>query len=275
MIRIMTVMENRPGGNRGLAAEHGLSFLVDADGKRILFDCGAGENTRKNCRRLNVELSSVDILAFSHSHYDHAAGFPDMAESGLCADVFIGDGFFQEKYAAEGTACTYLGCGFGEDFLKEHSRSLTVNRRSVSLTEHCTLETGFPRKYSFEQIPPRFVKWDGRTMVPDGFEDEQCLVLETERELAVVAGCSHPGILNMLTEIRERRKKPVTAVLGGTHLAEADEERVRRTIEEMKRLGVKRIGMNHCSGTSAEERLRRDEEVEYTRLPVGACVFLE
>ncbi len=274
MIRIITLMENRAGGNKGLIAEHGLSFLIEADGKKILFDCGAGENTWKNSRKLNVDMNSADILAFSHSHYDHAAGFLTLAEKGLCADTYIGEGFFEEKYAYREGGYTYLGCGFGETFLKEHSRSVTVNKRSIVLTEHCTLETGFPRTCSFEQVPSRFVKWDGKEMCRDLFEDEQCLVIDLGQELAVIAGCSHPGILNMLKEISRRQKKQVTVVLGGTHLAEAEEERMEQTIGEMKRMGIRKIGMNHCSGTAAEERISRDPDISYIRLSVGSCIFL-
>ena len=54
MIRILTLVENQTGARKGLEAEHGLSFVVDADGVRILFDCGAGRAAAKNCRLLNV-----------------------------------------------------------------------------------------------------------------------------------------------------------------------------------------------------------------------------
>ena len=56
MIRILTLVENQTGARKGLEAEHGLSFVVDADGVRILFDCGAGRAAAKNCRLLNVAL---------------------------------------------------------------------------------------------------------------------------------------------------------------------------------------------------------------------------
>lgn len=42
MIRILTLMENRMGEHKGLTAEHGLSFLIEGDGKRILLTAAAG-----------------------------------------------------------------------------------------------------------------------------------------------------------------------------------------------------------------------------------------
>ena len=61
MIRILTLVENQTGARKGLEAEHGLSFVVDADGVRILFDCGAGRAAAKNCRLLNVAPASATV----------------------------------------------------------------------------------------------------------------------------------------------------------------------------------------------------------------------
>lgn len=275
-MRILTLMENGTGARRGLTAEHGLSFAVDADGMRILFDCGSSENTVRNGKLLNVSPASVDVLAFSHSHYDHAAGFRAFAERGLSARTVIGSCFFEEKYAAAGNGTySYLGCGFSEQELRACASSVTVNERTVRLTEHCTLETDFPRVYDWETIPERFVRLTERGMEQDRFPDEQCLVLETGKGLAVVTGCSHPGILNMVTEIGRRYGKPVTAVIGGLHLSGAGGERISRTAAGLKKLGVTRLWCNHCTGREAREQMAADPQLVCGNLAAGDCIFLE
>ena len=90
MIRIMTLMENQPGARKGLTAEHGLSFLIDVDGRRILFDCGSGEGILRNMPLLGAAPASVGVMGFSHSHYHHAAGFPYLAEHGRRAAAGVG-----------------------------------------------------------------------------------------------------------------------------------------------------------------------------------------
>jgi hypothetical protein len=55
-------------------------------------------------------------------------------------------------------------------------------------------------------------------IVADDFADEICLVMETAKGLVVLVGCSHPGILNMISTIHERLHKPIYGVIGGTHL---------------------------------------------------------
>ena len=54
MMTIRTLLENNLSRNRSLTAEHGLSFLVEAGDKKILFDCSAGKAARKNAVKMHV-----------------------------------------------------------------------------------------------------------------------------------------------------------------------------------------------------------------------------
>ncbi|MCX6005114.1 MAG: hypothetical protein NT082_05520 [Chloroflexi bacterium] len=44
-------------------------------------------------------------------------------------------------------------------------------------------------------------------------------------------------------------------MLGGTHLIRADEERIQRTIADLKKIGVRKLGVSHCTGFAASVRL--------------------
>ncbi len=60
--------------DRGIG-EWGFAALVEADGRRILFDTGARPDTvLKNARELGVELSTVQEVFLSHNHGDHTSG---------------------------------------------------------------------------------------------------------------------------------------------------------------------------------------------------------
>ncbi len=56
---LRTLLENQLSQNRSLQAEHGLSFLVETEDKKILFDCSAGKAARQNAKRMNVSLKDV------------------------------------------------------------------------------------------------------------------------------------------------------------------------------------------------------------------------
>lgn len=275
MIVLRTLLENNLSKNRSLAAEHGLSFLVETERLKILFDCGAGCAARENAGKMNVSLEDVDYVVLSHSHYDHAGGYPDMVRHGVYAPLITGPEFFEEKYARDGEKYTYLGCGFGSAFLEENGIEHRVCEGCETLDEGCHVVGGFSRFHSFEKIPSRFVRKTKAGMAADDFPDEVCLVLESKKGLVLIAGCSHPGILNMIESVAERFARPVYAVFGGSHLVEADEERLAKTMRRLGELGISRAGFNHCTGDIAQSRFSQGMDgVSYSHLKAGDCVFL-
>lgn len=275
MTILRTLLENNLSRNRALTAEHGLSFLVETGGKKILFDCGAGKAARKNAEKMHVSLKDVDYVVLSHSHYDHAAGYPDMVSHGVHAPLVTGPYFFEEKYAREGGKYAYLGCGFGPEFLDKKGIARQVCEGSLTLFDGCHVVGGFERTYAFEKAPARFVRQTAAGMAEDDFPDEVCLAVETVKGLVVIAGCSHPGILNMLETVKKRLDMPVYAVFGGSHLVEADEERVKATMDRLRDMGIGIVGFNHCTGDAAQERMRgEDDKVAYSHPKTGDCIFL-
>ncbi|MCI9396855.1 MAG: MBL fold metallo-hydrolase [Lachnospiraceae bacterium] len=275
MVILRTLLENNLSRNRALAAQHGLSFLVETGGRKLLFDCSAGKAARKNAEKMHVSLKDVDYVIVSHSHYDHAGGYPDMASHGVHAPLVTGPRFFEEKYARNGDIYTYLGCGFGPELLKKKGIGHLVCEETMPLFDGCYVVGGFARTYEFEKPPARFVRLTGSGMVEDDFPDEVCLVLEDPKGLIVIAGCSHPGILNMLETVRSRFGRPVYAVFGGSHLVEADEDRLSGMIDIIRDMGIRMAGFNHCTGDEAQERLRAaGGGTVYTHLKTGDCIFL-
>ena len=80
-VKVTTLCENSaPAPSRGVMGEHGMSMLLEAGGKRILFDTGGGLSLLHNARKLNVDLGGLDGLVLSHGHYDHTGGLKDLLE---------------------------------------------------------------------------------------------------------------------------------------------------------------------------------------------------
>ena len=276
MTRITALMDNKGSEHLSLIFEHGLSYYIEYNDKRILFDCGASSHPQDNAHRLGIDLAHLDAVVLSHSHYDHAAGFRDLLENGKGSkELYIGKHFFEKKYAKTARRYTDLSCGFDKAFLKDHHIHVHHATGHDEIFPGVHLITNFPRSHAFETIPERFVRLTKEGFVQDDFPDEVCLALETKDGLVVLVGCSHPGILNMIAHVREVLGQEVFAVYGGTHLKEADSDRIEATIEELKSLGVKVLGLSHCSGDHCEDMLHAHPEVESIHLGTGDTVFHE
>ena len=55
--------------------EWGFAALVEVDGRRILFDTGANDDTvQRNLKAMKLDLSDVEHVILSHNHDDHTTG---------------------------------------------------------------------------------------------------------------------------------------------------------------------------------------------------------
>lgn len=275
MVRITALMDDKPSGQHALVSEHGLSYLVEGDGFRFLFDCGQGPHTWENARHLGRSLENMDALVLSHSHYDHAGGFRYLVEQRKGpGTVYTGARFFEPKFSFDGIKYTDLSAGFDLPFLEGHG---IAHREVTGVTEPAPgvyLIGGFPRKTAFETIPSRFVRLTREGLVPDDFGDEICMALDLGGKTAMLVGCSHPGILNMARHVRETLGLPIFAIFGGTHLMEAEAHRVNLTVSELREMGLGIFGLSHCSGEETEKTLGQTPGIVSCHLGAGDCMFL-
>lgn len=277
ILKITALLDNKPSEHKELISEHGLSLYVEYKDKKILFDFGAGDVILFNSDRLDIDLAEADYMVCSHAHYDHATGFKDLLYAGIKPEALItGKGFWNDKYAFDGVKYTYLGTGFTAKTLEEFGVKHEVCEEGIKeLFEGCYVVTDFERTHDFETIPGRFViRHEDGSFIKDDFSDEVCLVFDTEKGLVVLVGCSHPGILNMLKTIQKRLNKKIYTFIGGSHLVEADEERLKTTISEMKEMGIELTAFSHCSGSRVNEMLAENKEIESTHLATGDVMYI-
>lgn len=275
MLRITALMDDQTPKDTSLISEHGLSFYVQYNELRLLFDCGMTDAAQTNARVLGIDLRKLDAVILSHSHYDHAAGFRSLTENGLGSScLYTGPGFLKPKFAWKENRYADLSCGFDAGFLEEHHICHLEIADHVQIHPGVWLISRFPRIHNFETIPERFVLKTPEGFVRDDFSDEVCMALEVEGGLAVLVGCSHPGILNMLSHIQTLLKKPIRAVFGGTHLVEADESRIETTMDVLQNMGLEILGLSHCSGDAARKAMDSRPDIHSCHLCAGDNITL-
>ena len=126
------------------------------------------------------------------------------------------------------------------------------------LAENIILLKGFGRVMEYEGVNPKFFIKTESGYEQDLFVDEIALGLLTEEGLVLIVGCSHVGLVNILEYVKQKLQVPVAAVLGGTHLIEANEERLVKTAEALKGYGVKKVAVSHCTGEAGMELLQKE-----------------
>jgi len=75
----LTIVYDNEIARTGLEPAWGFSCLVEADGRRLLFDTGGkGEILLRNLAKLHVDPLSIPEIFISHSHWDHAGGLVEL-----------------------------------------------------------------------------------------------------------------------------------------------------------------------------------------------------
>ena len=66
-------------------------------------------------------------------------------------------------------------------------------------------------------------------LIADTLADDQAVILDTNKGLTVLLGCSHRGVINTLNHVvRLTGKKTIHAILGGLHLGKASDSKVKQ-----------------------------------------------
>lgn len=265
-IQITTLIENNLDLKKELINEHGLSLYIEVDGINILFDTGQTGDFIKNAKLLKKDLNIIDYLIISHGHYDHSGGLKEvMKQLGKYPILVVGAEFFKAKYKMiKEETYKYNGNPFDEKYILDHNFPLRkVEEDIFYIRDTIMVFHHFLKKNDFEKRNEKFYIMERHLISHDEFDDEIVLGINTAKGLIVIVGCSHVGIINILSTILEKTGIPIYAVIGGTHLIEADEIRMEKTMDAFRKMNIKVIAVSHCTGEVGIRRIQHDFSKEF------------
>ena len=239
--------------------EWGFAALVEADGRKILFDTGARPNTvLENARELKLDLSDVQDVILSHFHDDHTTGLMTLrrefsrSNPNALSRVHVAQGIFLERRGHNPNPMIQMK--------KDYEASggvFVVHDKPEELFPGIWLSGPVPRVYPEKNYPAGTEVNTGTAWVEDTVPDDQSLVFNTSRGLVLLSGCGHSGIINTLQYARGfLRPAPVDAAIGGFHLFAASDQQLAWTASKLKEYQTAGILGAHCTGIESVYRLR-------------------
>ena len=199
----------------------GISFLIGED---VLFDTfGDPRVFEANVRKYKIDLSKVRHVVISHDDWDHIAGLWGVLERYKDLTVYVVPHFKKE--------------------LKERIQSFGV--KLVETPEPVMIRENV---YTTGELVGASLR---------GMLYEQALVIKESGRLAVVTGCAHPKLSDILQAARSAFHQQVDLLIGGFHLKDMEPGMIREIVESLPRLGVCRVVPLHCTGKAAVKEFER------------------
>jgi len=199
----------------------------------FLFDTGNnGRALVRNMVKMGFNIEKLNYLFISHPHWDHIGGIDSIVDINRNLTLFLPDSL-SSLYIRD---------------LKRLAKVKVIKEYPTKL---------FDNFYS------------SGVMHPVG---EHSLVIDEGDFGAVVAGCSHPGIHNLVKRAKDILNKPIVYVIGGFHLMRSSEEEIIEVVRELKLLGVEYITPTHCTGDLAIEIFKNEYGENYIPGGVGRII---
>jgi 7,8-dihydropterin-6-yl-methyl-4-(beta-D-ribofuranosyl)aminobenzene 5'-phosphate synthase len=239
--------------------EPAVSYFIEDQDKKVLFDFGYSDAFQLNARKLSIDLLDLDFVVLSHGHLDHSWGLIPLMK--LHSEAMAGElrrktpAFVAHPLALAARRFKKwpeVGSLVSEEKLSRYFR-MTLSRKPVRLTDRLWFLGEIPRKCQFES--PEGM---GSVLV-DGVEqddflaDDSALAYRSSKGLVIITGCSHAGICNVVEYAKQVcGEDHVTDIVGGLHLLEPTDEQLKGTMAYMKALRPDAVHACHCTDLNSK-----------------------
>lgn len=275
-MKITTIIENTKPLDSILECEHGLSFFVEYDGKKIIFDTGKdGENFLENANKLTADIKNADYMVLSHGHYDHTGGvIPYIDTYGNNFKLIINPSVFFPRYKYSGNKKVDIGIPFTRKDLEKRKVEMIFSEDLVTISDKIDVVSNFSLHPEYRMEDSGLLCEEDGIEKKDFMPGESVLVMKHEKGLVLLIGCSHSGVVSIIEKVKKLYDENIYAVFGGTHLVVASPGFVNKTVEYFKNSQIEKIGVCHCNGANAGKIFKKEIPDRYFQITSGKVITI-
>jgi 7,8-dihydropterin-6-yl-methyl-4-(beta-D-ribofuranosyl)aminobenzene 5'-phosphate synthase len=277
-LSLTVLVDNNTLTDRDCMGEPGLSFLLETDKKKILFDTGLSGLFLANAEKIGLSLKDLDFVVLSHGHADHTGGLPHLVRH--LAETNTGGSGARVPELVAHTRCfwpkekepgTENGSVLNEEEIRQ-AFPVHLSNKPFPVTEDLLFLGEIPRRFAFERADPgkRTIVLPDGTREPDHLLDDSALAFRSDAGLVIITGCSHAGICNITEYAKEVcGERRVTGIIGGFHLISPNPRRLVGTGRYLNRLHLATLHACHCTSLAAKLALAAYCPVQETGAGLG------
>ncbi|AOT68608.1 MBL fold metallo-hydrolase [Geosporobacter ferrireducens] len=253
-MKLTILLDNNTFIDRYFYGEPGVAYLIESEGKKILFDTGYSDAFIRNAQKMGVSLLDLDYIVLSHGHMDHTWGLIPLMRHYIEAAI-EGKAYMRPTVVAHPFVCLTrsiaeqeeIGSLLSQEKLGQHFH-LALSKVPVWLTEKLVFLGEIERGNDFEaQKPIGKILKDG-SLEEDYLLDDSALVYRSAQGLVIITGCSHAGICNIIEYAKQIcEDERIVDIVGGLHLLDPDEKQIQGTLEYIKKQKLKNLHACHCT----------------------------
>jgi 7,8-dihydropterin-6-yl-methyl-4-(beta-D-ribofuranosyl)aminobenzene 5'-phosphate synthase len=267
----VTILYDAFGQKPGFTRDWGFAALIEYAGRRILFDTGNDPRIfADNVRAAGVDLRRLDFVVISHRHLDHTAGIAHLLSVNPDVTLYVP----KEPFGV-------FGGSLPSTFFRRDS-SLAPEERYFAghPPDELVSGTAFPGAHwsyvdKTSEIAPGVYAIALVSDTPGTREmRELSLAIRTTAGLALLVGCSHPGIERII-EAASAIDPSVHMVFGGFHMPAASDAEISRVAGALHdRWKVEQLAPGHCTGEPSFAHFKKVWGAAYHHAGVGSVIEL-
>ncbi|MCE7742809.1 MAG: MBL fold metallo-hydrolase [Candidatus Heimdallarchaeota archaeon] len=270
-VKLTNIVDKYVRTDKEFISSDGLCYLIDIDDKKILFDTGdQGIILQNNMHLLEIDAKTIDLVVFSHGHWDHTFGIEALMYDRGDAPVLklVGHPHVFTRRRIKKPILRLLAYlkykwyNLGFPKLPEDVMSKLEFVKVVDPYEIAPNLTTIGEINEWKEKPSKIdkltIEIDGK-FVKDEILDDLSLVLKTKDGMVLILGCGHAGVLNICARAKEiHPNRKIEMIIGGTHLValteEKDLEYVAQQLEQ--KYDKPQLYFSHCTGRKAIDYMK-------------------